>query len=320
MLLILLAFAACTQQEWAEPSDEVTVTFSITPEQAFGTRATPDGDQEKEQVNRLVCAVYDIKGNLLKEFGDKDNENGQIVVDVVENFSANEGVSLPFRLVRGQEYKVAFWASHSDCEAYDTSDLSKVTIDYTKMPCNDSKYDAFCKTEAFTVSSNETKTVVLRRPFAQINVGISKSDYEALEESGKEITSSAITLGPVARILNVVDNSVSPATDNIITEVAFEKAPIPNGSFSVQMINDDGETTEEKYKYLALCYLLVADKNEGTSTYSSELGELQVKLYYGEESINFQLTDEGTKIPVSRNWSTNIFLTKDILNEVTKNK
>lgn len=313
MLLILLAFVACTQQEWAEPSDEVTVTFSITPEQAFGTRATPD--DQKQQVNRLVCAVYDIKGNLLEEFGDK--ESGQIVI---EDFSAERGVSLPFHLVRGQEYKVAFWVSCSDCEAYDTSDLSKVTVDYTKMSCNDSKCDAFCKTEAFTVSGNETKTVVLRRPFAQINVGISQSDYKALAESGKEIVSSAITLGPVACILNVVDNSVSPATDNIITEVAFKEAAIPDGSFSVQMINDDGETTDAIYKYLALCYLLVADKNEGTSTYSSELDILQVTLSHEGGSGVLTLTDGDTKIPVSRNWGTNIFLTKDILNEATKNK
>ena len=297
LLLILYAFMACTQQEWVEPSDEVTVTFSITPEQALGTRAMSG---QEIQVNRLVCAVYDIKGNLLPEFGNSDN--GQIVMD----FSPAEGVRLPLRLVRGQEYKVVFWASCSDCEAYDTSDLSRVTIDYTRMQCNDSKCDAFCKAEAFTVTSAPSmeRTVRLRRPFAQINVGIPESDYKALANKGKEIKSSKITLGPVANVIDAVNNSVS--TDNTIEEIAFPEAPVPDGNFTVQTVTDD-ETTEKEYKYLAMCYLLVADKNDGTSTYSSELKELTVTLHYDGGSKVF--TSEN--VPVERNWSTNIFLTEE---------
>ena len=304
LLLALLAFVACTQQEqeWVEPSDEATVTFSLTSEQAFGTRAYTE--QDASQAYRLVCAVYDVKGNLLKELG-KDG-NGQIVMET--NFS--DGVSLPLRLVRGQEYKVVFWASSINCDAYDTSDLSHIKIDYEAMQCNDRKYDAFYKTETFTVSSDETKPVVLRRPFAQINVGISQSDYETLAD--KEITSS-ITLGPVANILNAVTNSVS--ADDIIEEVTFLPTSIPDDYFSVQMINDEGETTKETYKYLAMCYLLVADQNDGTSTYSSELSSLTVTLNYDGEDKEF--TSEN--VPVGRNWSTNIFLTRELLEkEITE--
>lgn len=298
LLLILYAFMACTQQEWVEPSDEVTVTFSVTPEQAFGETRAMSG--QGTQVNRLVCAVYDIKGNLLPEFGDADN--GQIVMD----FSPTEGVRLPLRLVRGQEYKVVFWASCSDCKAYDTSDLSRVTIDYTRMQCNDDKCDAFYKAEAFTVTSAPSmeRTVRLRRPFAQINVGIPESDYQALADNWIEIKSSKITLGPVANIINAVNNSVS--TDNTIEKIEFSEAPVPDGNFTVQTVTD-GETTEKEYKYLAMCYLLVADKNDGTSTYSSELKELTVTLHYDSGSKVFTLEN----VPVERNWSTNIFLTEE---------
>lgn len=305
IFLMLFAIVSCTQQENENvivPVEEVTVTFSVSPEQTFGTRANANTIGQGSNINRLVCAVYDVEGNLLRRLG--NNDNGQIVMDGI-TFSAS--VSVPLRLVRGQEYKVVFWAQDRECQAYRTDDLSKVVIDYNEMQCNDDKCDAFCKAEVFTASADETKAVVLRRPFAQLNIGMTKDEFATLDF---DISKSQITLGPVAAILNVVENSVNPV-DGSIEQVTFVSAPVPDESFFVETVGDEGTTTAE-YKYIAMCYFLVADKNDGTSTYSSAIDGMTLPLFDkdGNENRTFATQE---KIPVQRNWSTNIVISKESL-------
>lgn len=308
LLLILFALiVACTQQEHEEleAPDEATITFSVTSEQTFDTRASADNIGKGNNVNRLVCAVYDVHGNLLNELGNTDN--GQLAMDFPTG-----GVNVRLRLARGQEYKVVFWASCAECTAYNTDDLSDITVDYSKMLCNDDKCDAFCKAEVFTVSSgDETRSVVLRRPFAQFNIGMLESEFEALKEQGIDFSSSQITLGPVANAFNAVDNSIS--TSDIAETATFAKATIPNEHFYVETVSDD-ETINTEYKYLAMCYLLVADINEATSTYSTVLNNVSVTLF--DDSKNENTTIELQEIPVQRNWTTNICFTKESLTNI----
>lgn len=247
-------FAACTQDTTSDITgqggDVVTVTFSVDREDVAGTRASvpnalPAGSVSSgSRTDMLVCAVYDSNGELLSQYGDKDNPNGQIVKIEIDKWP----VTVPLRLVRNQEYKIAFWAQNSACQAYNTSDLHNVTVNYggdVNRMNNDESRDAFCKVEPLTAVENGTRTVYLRRPLAQINVGVRKSDFEKACMGECHIVESKIRLTNVATCFDVVTNNVDVSPDKLQT-IEFDFSAIPA---YLNMKNENGEqqVPEERY-------------------------------------------------------------------------
>ena len=134
--------------DW-DGSDEVTVSFVISPESSTATRAgdetTDDATTTPVQphisdgtkADMLVYAIYDKDGNQLHEgYGkgtDKELEDlgfeasaGQTMMKV-DKFP----VVVNIRMKRGVEYQVAFWAQSSRTKAYNIKDLRKVEVNYT---------------------------------------------------------------------------------------------------------------------------------------------------------------------------------------------
>ena len=72
---------------------------------------------------------------------------------------------------------MAFWAQNSATSAYVLDDDMNLTIDYTNSANNDENRDAFFKTVEFTVTGSTSIDVELKRPFAQINVGVTKMKF-----------------------------------------------------------------------------------------------------------------------------------------------
>lgn len=208
---VLFATACSNDEMLSAPSDpyvsgeEVTVSFTISSEgktpainragEAQGDGSTTSGvhypeENEFAQISdgskakKLIYAVYNDNYDLLEQYGDNDNNPdgahyGQAIMDI-ETFP----VTISLRLMRNQTYHIAFWAQDAECDAYDTNDLTMVEVKYTDANGkyalnNDESRDAFCKTESFTVSSDDQRTVILKRPLAQINVGTAGYDYEA---------------------------------------------------------------------------------------------------------------------------------------------
>ena len=201
---LLFGFSSCSDDLDVKPGGQgelVEVTFTITADMATSTRTRADQDgglvhypqageypqiSDGSKAKRLIWAVYDNEGNLLPELGINYSSNspakdedvagyGQVVEDVT-SFPH----TIKLTLVRGQEYSFAFWAQDEKCTAFDTKDLRAVTVDYKGTDnniANDELRDAFCKVETFTVTSaaSQTRTIILKRPFAQINVGIPAS-------------------------------------------------------------------------------------------------------------------------------------------------
>lgn len=318
-ILSLFACAAallssCAKEPVSAPAadeDTVTVTFGI---ETGETRASASGDTGKgKNIDLLICGVYDSKGKLLTQYADKGNPNGQIV-----NTKKTDEENFPMislRLVRGQVYKIAFWSQSSRCEAYDTSDLSDIVIDYSKMKLNDDTFDVFCNTEMFTVAEDEYRTVTLRRPFAQINVGMSKSDFEDFCKAstpGFPIEKVNIKVSEAATRMNIVDNRVDGADKSKIQAVDYPYADWIKSEYLLVDLNHDGKYNDvddkepETFFFLAYGFILVADAVEGTSTYSAEV-EVTVGLTGGGSSLEFS-DDDMKKVPVQRNWSTNIIL------------
>lgn len=267
---------SCTNDENIIPSsNEAQVTFSLGLESGINTRAISDGTG----INQLFYAIFDKDGNLVKNYTNKE-------------FKEEETISL----VKGETYTAVFWAWDRDCEAYTIgADNKTVTINYDKALNNDENRDAFFKNVTFTVDGNENISIVLKRAFAQLNVGIPLSEFDEAREAGLAITQSKVEIKQAATTLNLMDGTVKGATD-----ITFEAATIPTERLYVDA-DCDGEA--EEYVYLSMSYFLANDESDGAS--KTTLEDLKF-TFSNEDGDSFVLTDGLANAPVQRNHRTNI--------------
>lgn len=308
----MLLATSCSNDELdvAQSGDEAQVTFSLAAEGGIATRAISDG----ESANLLYYAIFDADGKLITTI------NGSTAgllkkEDAFPNGSKEDNVEVT--LAKGQKYTAVFWAQDEDCKAYTVSaetDGLKVAVDYKDDKNdnnNDETRDAFFKAETFTVTGNTEIPVVLKRPFAQINVGVTEADWKAAVESGVEITESKVVIKNVATSINLLDGTVSGEE-----EVTYDFATIPAKFTPVETlevdVNRDGAIQEEeKYVYLSMSYILT-DNDADRTTLEADGLQFTFRPVNGEDII----FDEGLHaVPVQRNWRTNILgkiLTGDI--------
>ncbi|MBO7265026.1 MAG: hypothetical protein J6U91_02215 [Alistipes sp.] len=287
VIIAALGFVACQHDTDHITPETFEVKFVIDTESRIGTRAISDGTG----ATQLSWAVFNEEGELIHKKATKDNVGGLLTED---------GYSMYISLAKGQTYKVAFWAQNPECDAYTLSDDMKVTINYEGVN-NDERRDAFTAvTEPFTVDGNNVVSVVLRRPFAQVNVGAYPWDMQYAVESGLTVTKSAAKVEGVANVINLFDGSVEGEVD-----VEYTFNAIPEEDLKVD-VDENGEV--EIYEYLSMSYLLAdttpsSHKMSFTFTDESETAQASF-LYSGLEFV-----------PIQRNWRTNIvgqILTGDI--------
>lgn len=250
-MLLLAAgslFAIACSQEWEHPdsaADEVTVTFSVSAESGMvSTRSTNTPLESSRKISKgllidkVVYAVYvkkyddeklDENGKpkptwtgefeLLSQYGDGTPGlgDGQALLPLTKDENGNsnllsKGETLTLRLMRGQEYVIAFWAQNSACKAYNTEKLENVVVDYGGLaPNNDESRDAFYQDYTFVAQANNVKPheVVLKRAMAQINVGTAGWDYNGEVEYGFDYAYSKIVMKGLYDQLNVLTGEVS---------------------------------------------------------------------------------------------------------------
>ena len=290
--LMTVLFAAFSITACQQDTNDVTpvsneVRFVIGTENGMTTRAISDGTG----ATQLSWAVFNDQGELIHKKATKEN---------VTSLLTKDGYTMSITLAKGQTYRVAFWAQNPECEAYTISDDMKVTIDYTGVN-NDELRDAFTAvTEPFTVDGDNVISVILRRPFAQVNVGAYPWDLQYAEESGLTVAKSAAKVEDVANVINLFDGSVEGEVD-----VEYTFSAIPNEDLLVD-VDENGEP--EVYEYLSMSYLL-ADTTSSTHkmsfTFTDESETAQAA--YLHSGLEF--------VPIQRNWRTNILgqiLTGDI--------
>ncbi|MBP3573583.1 MAG: right-handed parallel beta-helix repeat-containing protein [Prevotella sp.] len=300
MAAAALFVTSCASDELtsSQTGGEATVSFSLALEDGIGTRAISDGSG----ADVLEYAVFNEKGERVS--GIQKVKRTGVTFPTVENIT----------LAKGQTYKIAFWAQDEDCKAYTVSDDMNVSIDYVGVN-NDETRDAFFKSIEFTVSGSASLDVVLKRPFAQINVGVYQEDWDAAVASGIEIANSVAYIKNAATSINLLNGMVGEETTDVPVE--YTAAAIPTESL---MVDVDKDGTKEAYKWLSMSYILVADhgttpNNDGiygaAATTLNDLGFSFVPV--SGNAITFA---QGLKsVPVERNWRTNIIgkiLTGDV--------
>lgn len=265
MLAIAGLFATSCQDQIVPVVNEgetAVVSFMVeTPE--IATRAFSDGTT----ATVLQYAVYDAKGEIINDF---------TVTDAEINMTA----TVELQLTTGNEYGVIFWAA-SESAPYTVDFAAKtMTVDYEGALSNDEDFDAFYKYETFTVTGSMSKTIELKRPFAQLNVGT--NDFAAAAATGYVPATSSVK---VSNVYTTLDLFTGVATGE--TEVTFAANAIPEGeTFPVA-----------GYDYIAMNYLLV----------NAEKEVVDVEFAYAAEGEATPRVRTVGSVPVQRNHRTNLY-------------
>ena len=283
----MLFATSCSQDELVKESSEefVSATFTIGTADGIGTRSAESEAGiigKGVTVNKVACAVYDAGGNHLSDLYN--------VVDITDKKATFET-----RLAKGQSYRVAFFAYNEvdGKKAYEwVNGLTNITVNTDQLSNLESR-DAFtnyCDVETGVSAINET--VTLKRPFAQLNLGVDDAELAAAKSAGIEIEESEIIVTNVYTAFNAFENKVSGTP---VESMTFKMNAIPTEKLQVKV---DG--VDKEYNYLALNYLLVGNLDSPKSL----------------TDVTFNWKAEGDKkndciidfknIPVQRNYRTNI--------------
>lgn len=287
----MLFATSCSQDELLnEPTtgDYVSAKFTISTPEGIGTRAAVNVG-EGTTVNYVACAVYDATGEEMP-----DLRQYRPITNKTAEYS--------IRLVKGQAYRVAFFAYYGEdngiSDYYDMQYLTDIKIKDAKS--NIEHRDAF--TNYVDVTAQESmkaveKPVTLYRPFAQLNLGAVAEDIEAAKKAGVVVTNSKITVSNVYTEFDAYNNAIVAGAQS--KEVTFTMNEIPGQDLYVDMDND-ATTADESFEYLALNYLLV-----GNAGSEKELTDVTFEWKTANNKTNSPAT-VFKNIPVQRNYRTNI--------------
>ena len=297
--MLLLTSCIYDELDQVKSEDETMVTFSFNLEKDIATRAISDG----AKVTKLIYSIYkiDASGNAeLQHIA--GSVNGQVID---EQFSP-DGSSVLVSLAKGQTYRAVFWAQKGNSTAYDTRDLTDVKVKYDNATNNNETRDAFFVSYEFVAVDGGVYDVVLKRPFAQVNVGITVEDWDNAVASGFVPDESSVVIRNAATSINLLTGAVGEETTDV--EVSYLSSRIPNETLYV---DTDGDDVLEEYKWLSMSYILVPDRDTNLDP-----GEMAGAKRTTVSSAEFTFTSktgdrivlsEGLdNIPVQRNWRTNI--------------
>ena len=235
LILAGLLSVACVRDISELPSSiETEVIFRLDVEGCAQTRVISDG----KSVDKLVYAIITEDGQLVSR-SEKTLGSG---------FSSSLTTTMAISMARGCTYKAVFWAQSSLCEAYELSDDLIVSVDYSGEGNDESRDAFFGVSTSFTLDDAQAE-VVLRRPFAQLNVGAYPFDWEyAVGFHDFDVVKSSVMVREVPHRLNLLDGTVSGCVN----------ARFAPGDLPAQMLRADVDENgvDEEYTYLSMSYIL----------------------------------------------------------------
>lgn len=278
-VLVSMIFGAVSCQREIIPdgvTGDVAVSLSVSlPEAA--TKAIADG-------TNVDILYYEI-------WSDNGGELGKKLVGSTKERTEAKLFDLDLTLVSDQTYHFLFWAQVNGNDYYDVSDLTAVKVNYTykdangvdkPYPANDESRAAFFAKETFTVTESFSETVVLKRPFAQLNFGTTTLQSDL--SGNVKVNTSKVTVSKAATVFNVAAGVGSVPTS---ASVVFDAAAIPADPTMLKVNNVD-------YHYLSMNYFLVDGESDNISVsaeFATEFGTVAHSI---------------VEVPVAENYRTNI--------------
>ncbi len=264
--------ASCSQveEDFSVVKDGEAVAVSFTAEvcDQVMTRAYSDGSY----ANMLEYAVFQNGTMVLSSNGEKKQADatGQW------KFSVD--------LVKGLSYDIVFWAAEYNAPYTFDEETGTVTLTTTTLDANNDKLDAFYGKESFTVDGPMNRTIMLRRPFAQVNVATSEADYNAANsQAGISINTSEMIIEGAKNKFNLLDKAAE-GDDVNITFTA-------NAANNLETVEINGAA----YMYLTRNYIFTDNANVSVS----------FKVTYNTDKI-LEYNDIHN-VPVAENYRTNIY-------------
>lgn len=272
-LTAVVAMVVSCQKEnnFLTGAGRTTVRLSVVAPSDAQTKTIADG----RTVNCVYWAAFDENNDPVDGLAGKE-----IMSDKTATFDV--------QLVNDYPYNFVFWAQYEDADgvqdAYDLTafvSLAKVEVDYEGL-ANDEYRDAFCKQEIIKINSaGESRTIELRRPFAQIN--FLAADYKSVEEvEVHKSLKSTVAIDGLPTVLNILDGSVEGSASTVLSATA-----VPTEYFSLN---------GEQYGWYSMNYVLAADENRlnaVTATFTHDKSDKPVHIAV-------------PNVPYKRNHRTNI--------------
>lgn len=265
LLAMPLLFTSCSKDEKMASEETVQVSFSTELPKRIGTRAgTTDLN-----VNKVVCAVF---------------EDGEEISTLREVITIQEGEDIVFapRLIKGRTYDVVFWAMKD--KNYNVNDMTAITR-ASETTAAESDFDAFTESVEVEVTGSKSETVTLKRPLAQLNLGVTLDDWNAVaseETFGMKPTKMIITLTGKDTF-----NALTGATTGEDKEVTY----------TLDVSGEDLVAGDETYKSIAMCYVYPDAGQENIDiTYT----------IYGQDNDVIREDVTIQNIPLENNYRTNV--------------
>ena len=212
--LCTILLSACSQDEaiMENKGELVTLHYDV----AIMDDALSRTSSEEVVVNKLLCVIFEGDDEVKREIIEKDSD-GKF------RFSP--------KLFGNVEYHVVFWAYYSadNTSCFNMTDVSSICINdyYGKGNFQANKYkDAFTAVDVIKLAESSMNTsITLRRPFAKLNVLLSKKHTDEYKsQSGKELETCHIVLNGCKNTFNALSQTWLDGTVTLTIDSDVKKA------------------------------------------------------------------------------------------------
>lgn len=351
----VLFFASCSSEKEQPGIDSPltgtgeTVNLSFTVEletDEIQTRGLGDlGFGNGNKINNLVYALYtqDSDGKIAPVIINGSTKN-------YINVSNPQEIPIPnIEIIKGIEYTLMLWAQYrpenetvaeDDRVYFELRDDGIIRIrsyqDFL-FPNNDDQRDVFCAVYKIVQYEDSRELhFILRRPFAQLNIGIPagilrRSDFMDKSNNLFIETSSITISGDIANRYNLFKNEaekedgisyIRTFAENIIPSLAKDNGWSEGNGYVPLKIEDRVTHEIKEYVWLSMCYILP----NGELGDVAEIDIKDFKLKYKDKDGKLRELDAPRKvkdkdkedvfltgIPALRNRRTNIILSAEDL-------
>lgn len=194
--------------------------------------------------------------------------------------------TISLSLVKDQTYTFIFWAQNGDFTGYTRTDLRNVAIDYSKFGGNNDACDAFYAYEQIEVKGAIERTIVLTRPFAQLNFGASAMKCDL---GDVKLGATTVTVSKLSTVFNTA-TGLGDGT-KVAENVKFDATGL--ASTTENLVTETGN-----YHWVKMDYMLMQEDQDNVT--------IDASFNVGIPGIDKPVTHKITEVPLKKNHRTNV--------------